>query len=65
MTSPDQTAVPAPVLGLQNATPADTSRSFPDALDLSPGVRLVLEKDALSLPGMHALFPFGYLPSRI
>lgn len=65
MTSQDQAAVPAAVPGLQSATPADTSRSTPDALDLSPGVRLVLEKHALSLPGMYALFFFGYLPIRI
>jgi len=56
MTSPDQTAVPTSDLGLQSTIPAETSRGIPDALDLSPGVRLVLEKDALSLPGMHTFF---------
>jgi hypothetical protein len=61
MTSPDQTAVPTSDLGLQSTIPAETSRSIPDALDLSPGVRLVLEKDALSLPGMHAFFFYSSL----
>ncbi|KAK1831928.1 ATP-NAD kinase-like domain-containing protein [Podospora conica] len=52
MTSQDQTTVTASDLGLRQSTaPAETSRSTPDALDIAPGVRLVLEKDSLSLPG--------------